>query len=59
MMEPTAFVLLCILLGVAGIALLTVVKKIVTRLLNALLMASALATGGFVLIALLPHVHVA
>ncbi len=58
MMEPTAFVLLCILLGVAGIALLIVVKKIVTRILNTLLMLGGIATGAFVLIALLPHVHV-
>ncbi len=57
MMEPTAFVLLCILLGVAGLLLLTVVKKIVTRLLNALLMIGAIATGVFVVIALLPHVR--
>jgi hypothetical protein len=58
MMDPTAFVLLCILLGVAGIALLIVVKKMVTRILNTLLMLGAISTGAFVLIAVLPHLHV-
>ena len=57
-MDPTTFVLLCILLGVAGIALLIVVKKIVTRILNTLLMLGTIATGAFVLIAVLPHLHV-
>ncbi len=56
-MEPTAFVLLCILIGIAGIALLTIVKKIVTRLLNTFIMIGAIATGGLVLVALLPHLH--
>jgi len=56
-MEPTAFVLLCILVGIVGIALLTVVKRMITRILNTLLMIGAITTGGFVLIALLPHVH--
>ena len=57
MMEPTAFVLLCILLGIAGLALLIMVKKLITRLVNTLLMIGALATGGFVLVALVPHLH--
>ena len=56
-MEPTAFVLFCILVGIVGIALLFLVKRIVTRIINTLLMLGAIGTGGVVLLAVLPHLH--